>query len=102
MTDYFLRATETIRDFNADLPAAPTGNQVLAYYLKGLYISGMRKDLKAKVLENAFTNIMQVQDYSLKMEFITNAKTRQGTPPVLSVKEMDRDINAVTVNEEEE
>jgi len=102
MMNYFSRTTSIIGDFNADLLADPTGEQVLAYYLKGLYISGMREDLKAKVLENAFANITQVQDYSLKMEFIKNAKLRQGAPNVLSVEEMDLDINAVTTGNKEE
>ncbi|MBM3917837.1 MAG: hypothetical protein FJ349_09570 [Sphingomonadales bacterium] len=103
VTDFFSRATGTFRDFESGLAADATGPQVKAFYNKGLYISGLREELKAKVLEREPPNISEVQDYALKMEYIQNSKGKaMANPPVLSVEEMDNDIDAVVGTGESE
>jgi len=101
ITDYWSRVNSAVKDFNESIAASATVAQVKQAYQRGLFLSGVRDDIKTEALQETFTDLASVLNFSLKMEFILNKKGRGSAPPVLSLDDMDHEIDAMTNDEDD-
>jgi len=75
--NYFSRFIIVLADFTSGIPESSRCETTLQYFQKVFFISGLRDDLKEKVLMKTFENILEVKEYAMRIEYIQNPKGKR-------------------------
>jgi len=73
------------------------------YFQKGIFIGGLRPEIKNKVLESGLTNISEVRDKSMQAECIhLQGKTTfsKSTDAIFAMKQLDQEIDSFQETDE--
>jgi len=104
--DFYSRVDEQIELFFEGFEAA-TNQQAIncrMYFQKGMFIGGLREEIKTKVMETTLGTMAEVRDKAMQTEFIAqhgNTKTAEATP-VFSMEMLDQEIDSFQEKDEPE
>ena len=95
VVDFFSRVDKVISEFNMDAPVRTNALCVNTrlYYQKGIFISGLKEEIKAKVLEQQFSTLLEAKEYSQMLEFI--AANKEKGAGVSAVTDLETELDAI-------
>jgi len=100
VVDFFSRVNSVVHDFVQDAPQKDhdIAKEMRLFFQKGFFISGLRDELKSKVLaKDVVPGLAEAKEYAQKMEFINTAKGKK--LGVTSVEYLDSELDAITGEE---
>jgi len=103
VVNFFSRVDAMVSDFVADCPNI-TLNEVKEaryYWQKGLFMSGLREEIKQRALEQTFATLVEAKDFAQKIEYIQIVNNKKEHGSVQAVDELERTLNAIQTEEDQ-
>jgi len=73
------------------------------YFQKGIFIGGLREDLKSKILAKEIPNMLALRKDAIKLELISLEKGKNNAKPlVFAVEQIDQEIDSFQAKEKSE